>query len=915
MKFRLLVIVALLGMLVSCSTTKNTGATRAYHGMKVIHNVYFNGRIAYNEGLQAIDKANEDDYSDVLPLYPVSNPAAQKAATAQMDKSIEKSRKCIKLHSIHAKPKRNSSKMSDPQYKAWLQHKEFNDQMYRAWMMLGQSEFHKGDFLGSVGTFAYISRLYDYDRNLVAQCQLWTARAYAEMGWLYEAEDMLRRVQPDDLKRKSLPFYSAVSADVMLKSGRYREALPFVQVARQAEKRKGFRPRFEFVLGQLYQMEGQKDKARAAYKRVIRLQPAHDMVFNARLRYYELGGDTLKTMRGLRRMARLDKNKDLLDQIYGTMGNLYLANGDTLRALECYGEAAAASTRNGASKAAVLLRAADLYYGRKDYEKASPCYKEAVQIISNDDERYPVASRRAETLDLLVQDLTTVRLQDSLQVLSTLSEAEQLAAANRVVEALLAAEQADSVKAAEAARKAELESDPRSVNTDLLFGGPKDDSWYFYNTSLLQKGKQEFRRRWGNRPLEDNWRRLSKSSAGTPAGVSEESESSESLPDGQGEEEAGTEEMAADSTAVSASEPVTDIHKPEYYLQQIPKTEEDIEASNRLIADALADLVALYRDKIGDMPLSDAALEELARRFPQDERLPDIFYMQYLAAFRQQDTDMADHWRTELLRRFPDSRQARMLADPEYMESLRRTELAQDSLYAATYESYRRGDYCAVKSGTRFAEQNYPLTPLMPRFLFLNAVAVARTEGQDAFVESLRDMVQRYPEHELSAMAKNMLAMMGQGMETQQGGAMGTLQDKRGMADEGESDGEPEDRRFSAERQEASYVLLVGPSDTEQLNNLLYEVALFNFTQFLIKDFDMQVLPSFAQNHGALQISGFDSLDEADWYISILQADETVSRLLTQLEAEVLPVTESNRKLLDTRPLEEYRQFMQAEGK
>ena len=900
MRLRQLFILLACALLAGCSTTKNTGVTRTYHGMKVIHNVYFNGRIAYEEGMQAIDKANEDDFSEVLPLYPISNPKAQQAGASQMDKSIEKCRKCIKLHSIHAKPKRNSRKMSDPQYRAWLQRKEFNNQMYRAWMMLGQSEFHKGDFLGSVGTFSYISRLYDYDKDIVAQCQLWTARAYAEMGWIYEAEDMLKRVQPDNLKRKNQPFYSAVSADIMLKGGHYREAVPFVQIARKDEKRKGLRPRFEFVLGQLYQIEGQRDAARAAYKRVMRLQPAHELMFNSTLRYHELAGDTLKTMRSLRRMAKLDKNKDLLDQIYGTMGNLYLNNGDTARAVAMYELAAENSTRSGSAKAAVLLQAADLHYSRREYEAASPCYKEAVQIISSDDERYPLAANRAETLDLLVQDLATIRLQDSLQVLSKLPEDEQLAAAERVVEQLIAQEKADSVKAAEAARAEELVRGPASVNTDALFGGPKDNSWYFYNANLLKKGRQDFRQKWGNRALEDNWRRMSKSGAAT---------ASAELPVEQQADETAENEAVAAADSVAAAEPVTDVHNPEYYLQQIPKTEADLAASDSLIADALCDLVYLYKEKIGEQQLSDEAFEELVRRFPQDKRLPDLYYMQYLNALRNED-GRAEDYRRELMRRFPDSRQAQIVADPDYFKSLQATAIAQDSLYAAAYTAYKRGDYKTVKADKLYAEQNYPLSQLMPRFLFLNAVATARTEGQPAFVASLQDMVERYPEHELSAMAKNMLAMMGEGMQSKKGGAMGTLQDKREQKEEGDEEKEA-DKQFSAERQESSYVLIIMPADAEQLNNMMYEVALFNFSQFLIKDFDIQSVANFSAHESALQLSGFDSLDEAEWYISLLEKDVNMSMLLKQSGAQVVAITAPNYRLLGERSIDDYKLFMQ----
>ena len=124
--------------------------------MKTRYNIYFNGNVSFDEGQKAISDANKDDYSQLLPLYPVSNHAAANAAVSQMDRTIEKSRKCIKLHSIKSRPKINQKKRHDPDYKEWLTHEEFNESIDEAWILLGKAEFHKGDFEGSIGTFRYI---------------------------------------------------------------------------------------------------------------------------------------------------------------------------------------------------------------------------------------------------------------------------------------------------------------------------------------------------------------------------------------------------------------------------------------------------------------------------------------------------------------------------------------------------------------------------------------------------------------------------------------------------------------------------------------------------------------------------------------------------------------------------------------
>lgn len=862
--------------LVSCSTQKNTKVSRSYHEMKTYHNIYYNGMISFLEGQDQIKQSNEDDYSQVLSLYPVSNHNAAQAASSQMDLAIEKCRKCIKLHSIHAKPKPDPKRSKDPEYKLWLQSKEFNAQMYRAWLLLGQAEFHKGDFLGSIGTFNYVSRLYENDNDIKAQCQLWIARAYAELGWQYEAEDMLQKVNIDHLKRKNHPLYSAVSADIMLKGGKIKEVIPFVKVAKNAEKRKQFKPRFEYVLGQLYQLDGQRNAALAAFQRVIKMHPEAAMDFHARLHCAQLQSDTTKSLKQLRKMTRLSKYDELLDELYGAIGNIYLHHHDTISALAAYEKGIEASTQKGLAMAALLIQAGDLYHETQDYPSAGRCYSEATKIITTDHNDYERVKKRSEILDELVVELNTITLQDSLQHLSTLSQEEQEAIVNQIIEDLIAKEKADSAKLAQQAREAELDEGIRSVNTQGLLGGSGDNSWYFYNAQLLRSGKQEFVRKWGNRPLEDNWRRLSKASVMQPIDEMSMGNEDDTLPSD-----------STDNTTNTAQVPtpmVTDVHQPQYYLQQIPKSEQDIKASNDLIAKAIKKLMNIYLDKMNDWDRSESAFEDYCRRFPNDSVLPDLYYVQYINALRLNRENDATYYAQQILERFPNTPQAKIVSDPTYFERLKRTLQEQDSLYELTYNAYTKGDFQIVKQNKDYAELNYPEAVLMPRFLFLNAIAVARTDGQEPFITCLKDMVMRYPNSDLGAIAKDMLAMMGQGMESQQGGTVSDLTQKRENVVQ-------EDSALLAQstldENIEPHVLIEIAADEKQLNDLLYQVALFNFAQFMIKDFDLQTFHNYTATTSALRISGLESKEECEWYIGLMQKDATLSLYFIEIKAQI----------------------------
>ena len=841
----------------ACSTQKNTWATRTYHQMKVRYNILYNGNIAYEEGLKTIRDANEDDYSHVLSLYPVSNHKAAEAATSQMDKTIEKCRKCIKLHSIKAKPKANPKKANDPKYKQWLKSEEFNQEMRHAWLRLGEAEFHKGDFLGAVSTFDYVYKHYSNDGDIQAQCQLWIARAYAEMGWQYEAEDVLNRVQSDALSRKHAWLYSAVKADVLLKGQQYHAAIPFVQLAIPHEKRKLYRPRFTYVLGQLYELEGNKSAATAAYKKVVRLAPPTEMEFNARVRIAELGGRN--SLRQLRTMTKQSKYKDRLDQLYGAMGNICLQHGDTAEALEMYQEAIAKATQAGMNKATVLVKAGDLYYDRRDYVQAQPCYREAVTILTAEDERFARVQKRSEILDELIVAYNQAQLQDSLQRLSKMTEEEQRRIVDQIIADLIESEKADSAKQAQSAREAELAEGPRSVNTaNMLGAGGQKGEWYFYNPQLIRQGQQEWRRRWGNRVLEDNWRRQNKQ---VTAIYTDE----EAVPE--------TDSLVAmgDSVTLAPFVPETDNHKPEYYLQQIPRTPEELAVSDSLWCDAMVALYYLYRDKVEDEPLAEETLRALTDRFANHPALAAIAEEQRLRDLRH---------------------------DENYIARMRQMIDEQDSLYAQTYKAYTHAQYDEVKANTSYMESTYPQSSLMPRFLFLRAVASARTEGQETFVANLEDLIARYGDTELGAMAKNMLAMLGQGMESQKGGSTGNLTDRREQTTENEKDSTATEQQWSEDRNQPSVVLLLlAKNDDQALNDLLYEVAVFNFSQFLIRDFDLQKMPAFGEGC-ALRVSGFKDLDEAEWWIGLLRQNAEMQSILQEIQIKA--VTEVNLPLLNT---------------
>lgn len=885
----------------ACSTKKNTWLSRNYHSMTTKFNVAFNGNESYKDGLKNIIAANEDDYSTILPLFPISKHSNASAATSDMDRAIEKSRKAIKLHSIKKKPKKNANKRSDEEYQAYYNQNEFNEALKDAWLLIGKAEFHKGDFLGAVGTFSYLTRHYATDKNMVARAQLWMVRAYVEMDWLYEAEQLLQQVDQDALKSSNLSLFASANAVLLLKRDQYKEAIPFVELMLSKEKDKAMKQRFTYVLAQLYEITGNKKSATEAYSSVIKMNPPYTMDFNARISRAQLssGSNMEKVLKDLDKMTRNPNNKDYLDQLYYAIGNTYLYNGDTLKAIENYNLSVANSTRNGIDKAVTLITLGDLYYNDRKYVEAQPPYDEASKIITNEHDDYARVSKLAEVLGELASQYEIVVWQDTLQYWRTLSKSEQMKSVNRVIEEILEKERIEEERQQQLAQQQQNQSS-RFVPTPIASNTGK---WYFYNPNSIKAGKSDFQKKWGNRKLEDNWRRSNKASSMFADGSLWDSTS-------DADTTALQDNNAAGASGNSASS-IVDEKNPEYYLRQIPLTSEQLKQSNALTADALFNMAMIYKDKLNEYPLAIETYEEFIRRFSQDPRAADAYFQLYLIESKRENIVAANEYRMKIISLYPDTRYAQALSQPDYVERFMQMQNEQDSLYNVAYQAYSKNNFPVVINSTEYAKKNFPSSPLIPKFMFLGALSTGKTDTPENFELALNQLVEEYPQSDVSAMAKDIIALIRQGRVAQIGTSHGTLLARR--EEELKESLEEElsvTNTYSAEKQGKHRLMLISSAEQQDMYQFMYQVAAFNFTRFMIKEFDL-ALGNFGVNELMLSVTNFESYDEVLWYVNSINTDLTLSQMIKQLDVQEVIISEENFALLRVLGLDEYLVFQE----
>ncbi len=897
MKYRLLTRIILtlaailsIAALPACSLKKNTAASRQYTAFITRYNIYYNGDTHYKETLDEMEKKYEDDYSRLVFTHPAEARADKDAPQPSGDftRSIEKAQKAIQVRSIKKKPARKAGKASDPEYKAWMKRDEYNPFLHNAWMMMGRSQFLNGDFLGAASTFFYITKHFTWLPQTVTEAKIWQARSYCAIDWLFEAEMILTRIKPDELSNNTLRYlYNLTYTDFYINSNKPEEAIPYlveaVGAASGAQK-----TRLNFLLGQLYTLAGEKQLAYKAFDKAGSSSSAsYRTKFNARIKQSEVfeGDDITSEVKALRRMTRYDRNKDYLDQIYYAIGNLYLSRRDTTQAIANYEEAAAKSTRNGIDKAMTLLTLGGLYYDLGDYVKAQPCYSEALPQVPDTYPDYKALKRRSDYLDELAVYAQNVTLQDSLLKLSYMTPEEQTAVAERLIAELKKkeAEEAEQARREEMRANQAAQGDPFGGNASspTTFTMNSDNSWYFYNPSTVTAGKTDFQRRWGSRKLEDDWRRRNKA-----AYAFETTTDDDDTDDDTGEETDGDTEENVDA---EAAERQNDPHYVEYYLKQIPKDDRERMIANDVIQEGLYNMGIILKDKLEDFPAARSEFNRLLSRYPDNIYRLDTYYNLYLMAVRQGDIAEAERWRNLIVNDFADSPYGRAMRDPRYIDNLRLMDARQDELYDAAYQAYLANDNAAVHRAYDEMSRDFPMSKLMPKFMFINALAYVTENKPEQFKEALTEMLQRYPDTDLTPYAAAYIKGLDAGRKLNAGSSnmRGMLWETR-LGDNTEAADSDNPLEFDLNPDEEQLFILLYPTDRVAPNQLLYDIARHNFTSFVVKDFDLEQM-NFGRL-GLLIIKPFANVAEVNHYRSVLQADAAL-----QLPAEVRPVVISAR--------------------
>lgn len=889
-------IAALIALLITagCSTEKNTAQSRWWHSFNARYNTYYNGTLAYIDGSLEKETGNKDNFTEMIPLYTVGNKASRDLGKSNFDRAIEKSQKAIKLHSIKKRPQWTKNRRKTEKDIEWLNRKEYNPFLWKAWMLMGRSQFMKGSFDEAASTFAYMSRLYSTQPAIYGRARAWLAKCYIEEGWIYDAEDVITKIKRDSLHWRAVKEWDYTYADYYIHTKRYAEAIPYLRKVIKHEMRRKQRAREWFLMGQLEAALGHKEKAYKAYKRVIRLNPPYELEFNARIAMSEVmaGTQSKKMIRRLKRMAASDNNKEYLDQVYYAIGNIYMLQKDTTNAIAAYEKGNKKSTRNGIEKGVLLLTLGNIYWDKEDYSNAGRCYGEAIGLLDKERDDYEQLSERSKVLDELVPYTDAIHLQDSLQTLAKMPEAERNKAIDRVIEALKKKEKEERDAQAELNAQQQMAqqggmNNMNNANNMMNNTTDKSGKWYFYNPTAVSQGKATFQKMWGRRENVDDWQRVNKTVVSlndNPAEMTDEMRDS-----------IAAAEAAADSLENVMDSAQNNPHKREYYLKQIPFTEEQVAESNKIIEDGLFHSGIIFKDKLDNLPLSEKNLRRLTDNYPDFENMDEAYYHLYLLYSRRQDKAQANVYLDKLKQNYPESQWTVLLSDPYFEENAKFGEHIEDSLYAATYNAFKAGRYNEVSTNTALSAQRFPLGANRDKFIFIGGLSKLNSGDSNGCLTDMEEVVSKYPQSGVSPMAGMIINGVKAGRQLRGGRFdIGDVWAHRSVV-LSDSDSIAA-RKFVAERNTDFTFMIVYSPDSLNENQLLFELARFNFSNFLVRNFDI-VIDELNGLH-RMKVSGFRNYDEALQYARQLYKNQKVMSIASKGRAII--ISDSNIELLGT---------------
>lgn len=697
-------ILAALFLLSGCSAERKNVVSKTFHNTTARYNAYFYAKNRIEEIRRINWEAHDNNYDKVLRIYPELDSARAETYKEETQDAIEKASIAIERH--------KNSKWVDDSY-----------------VLVGLARYFDLDYRNAIETFKYVNKNSEDDAAR-HEALAHLIRTYTDALEYQNAQVVSDYLDKEDISKDELKIVELNRAYLYQQTDNLDNMLRHLVEAAPLLKKKDGKGRIYFIIGQVYADLGFEAEAYSYYKRCISSNPEYELDFMARLNMFQVAeiskaSDIRAARKSFSKLLKDRKNKEFQDKIYYEMGEFEARQGNLELALENYRE----SLRHGISerqRGMSYLRLGQIYYDSlKEYELAQAYYDSTINVLPKDVDNYDDILTRQQVLKEFVEQINTIALQDSLLRLADRDSAEVKA---EFVEMLQEQARIEEEKAREREEKLAARRTNFSLNTNEQ--GFSITSWYFDNPAAVAQGQAEFRRVWGDRPLEDHWRRSNKqvlreyTEEGPTAGVG----------------------LVDNSQLSTSADPQADFERTaQGMMLEIPYSTEARTAALTKIEDAYYRLGNIYNFELEEDQNAARTFETLLDRFPQSQYTPEVLY-QLCLIYEEVDPSAYEQVKNALISRFPNSRYAKLIQNPNYTKESSEANERLKKSYEEAYAYYRNEEYGIALAKADSALAAYPESSYRPKVALLKILIHGRNESKESYESRLENFIEEYPD-------------------------------------------------------------------------------------------------------------------------------------------------------------------------
>ena len=704
----------------ACSVKKDKFVNRNWHALNTKYNTLYNGNIAFEQGRETLNDTYQDDYFEVLPIERLEVSGEIKLDSEDNNPNFliaeEKATKAIQKHSMDIKDE------------------ERNPQIDEAFLLLGKARYFDERYIPALESFNYILNKYS-ESDKLNEASIWREKVNIRL----ENDDLAiknlkRLMKYERLKDQEYADARAMLAQAYINLNAPDTAVQNLKIASHYTKKNPEKGRYYYIIGQLYNQLGYKDSANYAFDKVIELNRKSPRIYMINAKIEKLkntqvtGENKEEILEYLTKMELNRENRPYLDGIYRQLAEFHLEQESDSLAILYFNKSLRASQNKPKLNALNYENLAEYNFDERIYKPAGAYYDSVLTNLNENTKKFRAIKKKRDNLEDVIKYEDIVHYADSVITVYQMPKDEQLAYFGKHIEELQ--------KAKEAAQKKEKEriTDGFAAFNNSKGGKENKGKFYFYNITSLGYGQNDFKNRWGNRELTDDWRWSDKSL------INSENIALKNAPG------------ANDSISVVSEDEKFSL---DYYMDRLPTDVAIIDSLKTERNFANYQLGLIYKEKFNENLLAAEKLENVLASNAEERLILPSKYNLY-KIYEEVDSPLKERMKADIIANHSDSRYAEILLNPQAV--LADSSDSPEKRYENLFKQYQEQHFLQVITGAEENINRFTGDPIVPKFEMLKANAIGRLQGFELFKEALNYVALTYPNNPEGKKAEQMIA-------------------------------------------------------------------------------------------------------------------------------------------------------------